>query len=534
MNSFRLQLPTAATTLFPPSSSSLLSKCEAEEAEQDLALNRAEESMRRIAGQCRLQKTAHPDLFCSTLPTHWRSNKSLPSPFVVLALFSVPDGTRVTVSAGNDENWLAEVKNGQAEMCGQMARFSDLRFVGKSGRGKNFNLTLTVHAHPLAQVVVVPNAVKVTVDGPRDSRNASKYQTNVQYVPRKLRSSLELDGMVAQFKKAPQQRHVIERPAHFVPNFLMPRHALLRCPMQQNNAVAAPPQFPPLCAMPPLPFMLPSSTALSSLALLNCNNSNNNNHGGFRQSNGTSFLAAKFASGIMPLATSTPQGNNVTSPPPHASTPSAFRTPPPILPDMKMAGSNDVNNNASRLGNLPPGVFPSAACASANGGLFAAAAAAAAAMFAPSMSGTGTTITTASASPAASLLAAAMNAAVARQQQQQKWTTERTACTKGIAEVVNVGDSSNETSIDKQQPSDSNCASSTSTADDEEPSRKRSKCENNNCDKTYRGTAGNEEMPSKVKEGFNFDGEIADGESTGTNLSPQGPVAGGLWRPFHP
>jgi hypothetical protein len=36
---------------------------------------------------------------------------------------------------GNDENCCADVKNNVAEMHGQVARFSDLRFVGKSGRG---------------------------------------------------------------------------------------------------------------------------------------------------------------------------------------------------------------------------------------------------------------------------------------------------------------------------------------------------------------------------------------------------------------
>lgn len=59
----------------------------------------------------------------------------MPTPFIVLALHPVPDGTKVIVAAGNEENCTADVKNNVAEFCSQMARFSDLRFVGKSGRG---------------------------------------------------------------------------------------------------------------------------------------------------------------------------------------------------------------------------------------------------------------------------------------------------------------------------------------------------------------------------------------------------------------
>lgn len=68
---------------------------------------------------------------------HFRSNKSLPAQFVVLVLHPVADGTKVSVAAGNEENNTADVKNNVAEFSAQMARFSDLRFVGKSGRGKS-------------------------------------------------------------------------------------------------------------------------------------------------------------------------------------------------------------------------------------------------------------------------------------------------------------------------------------------------------------------------------------------------------------
>lgn len=58
----------------------------------------------------------------------------------VVALGDVPDGTVVTVMAGNDENYSAELRNASAVMKNQVARFNDLRFVGRSGRGEQEGL----------------------------------------------------------------------------------------------------------------------------------------------------------------------------------------------------------------------------------------------------------------------------------------------------------------------------------------------------------------------------------------------------------
>lgn len=80
--------------------------------------------------------TGSPHLLCSSLPKHWRSNKSLPTPFRVVSLIPVPDGTRVVLSAGNEERPFAELKNAVAVMQNQEARFNDLRFLGRSGRGE--------------------------------------------------------------------------------------------------------------------------------------------------------------------------------------------------------------------------------------------------------------------------------------------------------------------------------------------------------------------------------------------------------------
>ncbi|OWK12870.1 RUNX3, partial [Cervus elaphus hippelaphus] len=115
-----------------------------------------------------LDKTS-PNFLCSVLPSHWRCNKTLPVAFKVVALGDVPDGTVVTVMAGNDENYSAELRNASAVMKNQVARFNDLRFVGRSGRGKSFTLTITVFTNP-TQVATYHRAIKVTVDGPREPR----------------------------------------------------------------------------------------------------------------------------------------------------------------------------------------------------------------------------------------------------------------------------------------------------------------------------------------------------------------------------
>lgn len=90
-----------------------------------------------------LVQTGSPTILCSTLPCHWRSNKSLPVAFKVIALDEVSDGTLVTIRAGNDENFFGELRNSTAVMKNQVAKFNDLRFVGRSGRGEFKSL----HSH---------------------------------------------------------------------------------------------------------------------------------------------------------------------------------------------------------------------------------------------------------------------------------------------------------------------------------------------------------------------------------------------------
>ena len=96
-------------------------------------------SLPGIGGE--LVRTGSPCVLCSSLPTHWRSNKTLPAAFRVVCLGSIDDGTLVTVRAGNDENWSADLRNGTAVMKNHVAKFNDLRFIGRSGRG---NMILSI------------------------------------------------------------------------------------------------------------------------------------------------------------------------------------------------------------------------------------------------------------------------------------------------------------------------------------------------------------------------------------------------------
>uniref|UniRef100_A0A1B6CZY6 Runt domain-containing protein n=1 Tax=Clastoptera arizonana TaxID=38151 RepID=A0A1B6CZY6_9HEMI len=121
-----------------------------------------------------LVQTGSPAILCTALPTHWRSNKSLPVAFKVVALDDVMDGTVVTVKAGNDENFCAELRNCTAVMKNQVAKFNDLRFVGRSGRGKSFSLSIVISSQPF-QVASYCKAIKVTVDGPREPRSKSNF-----------------------------------------------------------------------------------------------------------------------------------------------------------------------------------------------------------------------------------------------------------------------------------------------------------------------------------------------------------------------
>ncbi|KAJ0005282.1 hypothetical protein NQD34_011496 [Periophthalmus magnuspinnatus] len=123
--------------------------------------------LRSTAPSRGLVQTDSPNFLCSGLPQHWRCNKSLPRGFTVVALGSdVPDGVLVTLMAGNDDNCSAELRNATTTMKHGSAHFTDLRFLGRSGRGKSFTLSINVLTTP-PQIATLQRAIKVTVDGPR-------------------------------------------------------------------------------------------------------------------------------------------------------------------------------------------------------------------------------------------------------------------------------------------------------------------------------------------------------------------------------
>uniref|UniRef100_A0A8C2FKP0 Runt-related transcription factor n=1 Tax=Cyprinus carpio TaxID=7962 RepID=A0A8C2FKP0_CYPCA len=169
--------PSTSRRFSPPSSSlqPVAGKMSDAQQEPNAALPRLRQHDNRTMEEiiadhpAELVRTDSPNFLCSVLPSHWRCNKTLPVAFKVVALGDVSDGTVVTVMAGNDENYSAELRNASAVMKNQVARFNDLRFVGRSGRGKSFTLTITVFTNP-PQVATYHRAIKVTVDGPREPR----------------------------------------------------------------------------------------------------------------------------------------------------------------------------------------------------------------------------------------------------------------------------------------------------------------------------------------------------------------------------
>ncbi|XP_061639110.1 runt-related transcription factor 1 isoform X1 [Phyllopteryx taeniolatus] len=161
-----------------------------------------------------LVKTDSPNFLCSVLPTHWRCNKTLPIAFKVVALGEVLDGTMVTVMAGNDENYSAELRNATAAIKNQVARFNDLRFVGRSGRGKSFTLTITVFTNP-SQVATYQRAIKITVDGPREPRRHRQKMDDIK--PGSLAFSerlTELEQLRRSSMRATPPHHPLPHPHH--------------------------------------------------------------------------------------------------------------------------------------------------------------------------------------------------------------------------------------------------------------------------------------------------------------------------------
>lgn len=123
----------------PPTAAQLLNEAYTKMTSDILAERTLGDFLTEHPGE--LIRTSSPLFVCTVLPPHWRSNKTLPVAFKVVSLGDIMDGTMVTVRAGNDENYCAELRNSTAVMKNQVAKFNDLRFVGRSGRGK-FDLAI--------------------------------------------------------------------------------------------------------------------------------------------------------------------------------------------------------------------------------------------------------------------------------------------------------------------------------------------------------------------------------------------------------
>lgn len=64
----------------------------------------------------------------------------------------------MTVRAGNDENYHAELRNCSAVMKNQVAKFNDLRFVGRSGRGEFKKLLILLNL--CVKFIIISNQLK--------------------------------------------------------------------------------------------------------------------------------------------------------------------------------------------------------------------------------------------------------------------------------------------------------------------------------------------------------------------------------------
>ncbi|XP_013189687.2 runt-related transcription factor 3 [Amyelois transitella] len=219
-----------------------------------------------------LVKTGSPHVVCTVLPPHWRSNKTLPVAFKVVALGEVGDGTLVTVRAGNDENCSAELRNCTAVMKNQVAKFNDLRFVGRSGRGKSFTLTIMLATSP-PQVATYQKAIKVTVDGPREPRSKTRhhgfhpFHFGPRFAPDPLMGSLpfKLSGIAHQLAGLPGgewgalARHypppLLPTHPHFTPHVLPPAHT------QPPHPPPPPPQEPDVASENPTTMHAHSTTS---------------------------------------------------------------------------------------------------------------------------------------------------------------------------------------------------------------------------------------------------------------------------------
>jgi hypothetical protein len=140
---------------------------------------------------------------CTSLPDFIRAKKRLPHAFCVFfdKSLRLKDGIEVKLEAKSSKNSNGELRNNVTLISNNKAHFEDLRFLGKSGRGKiflisyfrfnvhtfykllklgtRFDIIISVQSEPVI-VAKYSNAIKVSVDGPRSPRK-KYHQENVKF-----------------------------------------------------------------------------------------------------------------------------------------------------------------------------------------------------------------------------------------------------------------------------------------------------------------------------------------------------------------
>ncbi|XP_014670044.1 PREDICTED: runt-related transcription factor 1-like [Priapulus caudatus] len=115
-------------------------------------------------GGARTQRASPNRLCCCGWPSQLGFEQTLRR-FKVVALGDVADGSaRSRHQSRNDENYSPSVRNATATIKHAVAKFN------RPALRKSFNLTIIVGTCP-PQVATYQRAIKVTVDGPRESRN---------------------------------------------------------------------------------------------------------------------------------------------------------------------------------------------------------------------------------------------------------------------------------------------------------------------------------------------------------------------------
>lgn len=82
-----------------------------------------------------IQQTENKNICVDKLPEFSRANKYIGEYNVYVKDNEVPDGTRCTIYAYSVKTGQGELKNNVSVVKDGIAKFDDIRFIGKSGRG---------------------------------------------------------------------------------------------------------------------------------------------------------------------------------------------------------------------------------------------------------------------------------------------------------------------------------------------------------------------------------------------------------------